>query len=187
MSTATDPTRSSPIAASGHATSAKIAETLAAPQSLVKVCVKGPGVEAWTQAQAIPWPAKLYDIVTVGPSGFLVRVGNQELVLECPADEPLLEKWEQSLQSPPAGVYRIEQQSVSIDLRGQRALDVLGQTSGVRFATEPAGRIVFTRAAAVSCGILVLGDGAARSYRIWVDYTLAPYLWESLEKILSEM
>ena len=195
MSTATDPTRSSPIAASGHAASPQIAQTLAAPQGQVKVCVKGPGVEAWAQAQAIPWPAKLYDIVGVGQGAsfpghaesWLVRVGNQELVLECSPDEPLLQKWEQALQASPPAVYRIEHQSVSIDLLGQQALAVLAQTSGVRFASEPAGRIVFTRVAGVSCGILVLGEGQNRFYRIWVDYTLASYLWETLVEIVAGM
>ncbi len=162
-------------------------QSLRLPQDLVKISVKGPKASAWAQAQAIPWPAKLYDILPIGQGGLLVRVGNQELVLECPPPEPLLLKWEQSLQTAPASVYRIEQQSVSIDLLGQRALGVLAQTSGVQFAKEPAGRIVFTRLAGVSCGILVLGEGDARSYRIWVDYTLAPYLWETLVEIVRGM
>ena len=33
------------------------------------------------------------------------------------------------------------------------------------------------RVAGVSCAVLPRGDGEARTYRLWVDYSLAPYLW----------
>jgi sarcosine oxidase gamma subunit len=86
-----------------------------------------------------------------------------------------------------AGIYRIEQQFCTVELRGPNAPGILAQTCGVNFSAEPAGRIVYTRIAGVSCGVIVLDDQARRTYRVWVDYTLAPYLWETFVQIVREL
>ena len=57
------------------------------------------------------------------------------------------------------------------------------QTCGVNFLQEPPNRIVYTRVAGASCGIIP----TANKYRIWIDYTLAPYLWETLSEIAHDL
>ena len=102
--------------------------------------------------------------------------------------EPLLQKWEQSLPARPG--RRLPHRTAS---GFHRPAGPVGpepcwrRPAACAFAKQPAGRIVFTRIAGVSCGILVLGEGADRFYRLWVDYTLAPYLWETLVEIVREM
>ena len=83
--------------------------------------------------------------------------------------------------------YRVEQQSLSLVLKGDAALVVLAQTCGMDWAREPTGRIAYTRVAGASCAVLPLADGDLRSYRLWVDYSLASYLWETLAQIAAEV
>jgi sarcosine oxidase gamma subunit len=64
---------------------------------------------------------------------------------------------------------------------------ILLQTCGIDMAQESAGRIAYTRVAGVSCGIIPEVSGGERRYRLWCDYTLAPYLWENLVTILREL
>ena len=67
------------------------------------------------------------------------------------------------------------------------ALVVLAQTCGMDWAREPTGRIAYTRVAGASCAVLPLADGDRRSYRLWVDYSLASYLWATLAQIAAEV
>ena len=36
-------------------------------------------------------------------------------------------------------------------------------------------------------GVLRLADGDRRAYRLWVDYSLASYLWATLAQIASDV
>jgi sarcosine oxidase gamma subunit len=89
------------------------------------------------------------------------------------------------LQTVDNGVYRIEQQSVTLVLAGDAALGVLAQTCGVDFVGELADRMVYTRVAGASCGVLPREEAGQRVYRLWVDYSLAPYLWKTLAEIAA--
>lgn len=149
----------------------------------VKLGVKGSSLIGWAQRNGFSLPENLYDVSNAGDQGLIARVGSQEIILECPANDPLLTAMDEALAASDAGVYRIEQQVSTIELSGPNALRILAQTCAVTFATDPAGRIVYTRVAGVSCGIIVLEDQDGRTYRLWVDYTLTPYLWETLVEI----
>jgi sarcosine oxidase gamma subunit len=173
-------TRTSPI---HHASSDP---ALSMKAELVKIGVKGPGVPAWVQRLGVAFPAKLYDCQQVD-GALIVRVGGDELIVEAEANHPLLAKLDEALRTSEPGVYRIEQQSVTIVLRGLKAVGILLQTCSVEMSEEPLDRIVYTRVAGVSCGIIPQSDGGERTYRLWCDYTLAPYLWENLATILSEL
>lgn len=152
---------------------------------LVKLGVKGPSLDAWAEQHEIELPADIYDILTVGQNGVLARVGTGELILECAPDDALLTQFESALHTVDTGVYRIEQQSVTLVLAGDAALGILAQTCGVNFAREPVGRMVYTRVAGASCGVLPQEQSGQRSYRLWVDYSLAPYLWKTLAEIAA--
>jgi len=39
----------------------------------------------------------------------------------------------------------------------------------------------------ISCGILPQGEGEARTYRLWVDYSYAPALYSTLVEIASDV
>lgn len=163
-----------------------VAGTLREVIGSVKLGVKGPGVNTWGQSLGLSLPTKLYDVQVIGTDGRVARVGTNEIIVEFPAANDLVTRMETSLQNAPAGVYRIEQQSRSLFLSGDKALQVFAQTCGVKMADEPHDRIIYTRVAGVSCGIIPLRIGAAVEYLIWVDPASAPYLGQTLATIARQ-
>jgi hypothetical protein len=157
------------------------------PADLLKSGFKGPKLASWAQQYGIELPPQLYDATLVGHRGLLVRVGGEEIILECQEDDPLSAKFEQIFREPGTDVYRIEQQSVTIELSGTPIKHILAQTCGMNFSREPLNRIIYTRLAGASCGIIPMEENERRVYRIWIDYTLAPYLWETLVEIICDV
>ena len=76
---------------------------------------------------------------------------------------------------------------MTLVLEGDEALGILAQTSGVDFVGELADRMVYTRVAGASCGVLPREETGQRVYRLWVDYSLAPFLWETLAEIAADL
>ena len=176
-------TRTSPLRELVAGASAEVRALLSHPTDLVKLGVKGPGVAAWARAHAIPLPAARYAVLPVGAAGVLARVGEGELILECLPEEPLWERWRTALAQVTTGVYSLEQQSVTLELSGPRAPQVLAQSCALDLAAEPLERILYTRVAGVSCAVLPRVVSGRRGYRLWVDYSLAPWLWTTLAVI----
>jgi heterotetrameric sarcosine oxidase gamma subunit len=161
-------------------------DILSRPTNLVKLGIKGPKLESWAQLNGIELPAKLYDARRIGSRGLFVRVGGEEIIIECQEDDALRAKLEEIMRNPIADVYRIEQQSTTFELIGKDSNRILAQSCGVDFSREPAGRIIYTRLAAASCGIIPIEENSRRVYRIWIDCSLAPYLWETLIEIIQD-
>jgi len=188
----TTPTRRSPLAAllsdpTAPGSAQHPASGLSHPADLLKVGVKGAGLTRWAAAHGVVLPAGLYDTLPVGDNGVLVQVGSNELILEAEADAPELATLDRALAAPGPDVMRVEQQTATFELSGPTALSILAQTCGHNLAAAPAGRIVFTRVAGVSCGIIPRHVADETVYRLWVDYTYAPYLWETLTTIRSHL
>ena len=167
--------------------SAGLRGVLERPAGTVKLGAKGQHLQIWATRHGIAMPAAIYDTIPVGTCGVLARVGSGELIVECAVDEPLLGQMEAALAAADGEVYRVEQQSLSLELKGAAGLAVLAQACGIDWAREPTGRIAYTRVAGVSCGVLPLAVGDRRCYRLWVDYTSMAYLWETLEEIAAEL
>ena len=180
-------TRTSPLRALVAAAPAPLRDLLSHPANLVKRGVKGPGVVAWVQRHGLPLPAARYAVLRMGDAGVVARAGEGELILECTPHDALWERWRAALADPPAGVYDIPQQSVTLELSGPRAPRVLARSCALNLAAEPADTILYTRIAGVSCAVLPHGKGEARSYRLWVDYSLAPYLWTTLAALIEDL
>ena len=165
----------------------QVKAVLSHPTNMQKLGIKGPGLLPWTQNYEIPLPANLYDTLPVGQDGVLARVGSDELILECADQDKLLLHIEDVLKEVYAGIYRLDQESLTLVLSGETALLALAQTCGVDFANEPVDRITYTRVAGASCAVLPRLENGSPVYRLWIDYTLAPYLWETLAGIIAEL
>lgn len=180
-------TRRSPIEGLLSASSNPV---LSHPADLIKVGVKGSGLVRWAGEHGIDLPASLYAASRVGDRGVMARVGTNEIILECAPDAPQFAAVERGLRQPGPDVFRVEQQAATFELSGPSARRILAQTCGVNFPDAGPSRIVFTRIAGVSCGVIPRAPGGANGgaevFRIWVDYTLAPYLWENLVAIAAE-
>ncbi len=154
---------------------------------LAKLGMKGPNLLRWAEENRIELPQRLYDVGRVGEDGVLVRVGGDEIIFESQADDALFPRFEQALNRQTEGVYRIEQQALTIEISGPLVHHALAQTCGVNFSREPAERIIYTRIAGASCGVIPLEKNGGRIYRIWIDYSLSPYLWEVLSEIATDV
>ena len=172
-------TRTSPLRALVAAASAPVRELLSHPDELVKRGGEGPGVVAWAQRHDLPLPATRYAVLPVSAAGVLARVGEDELILECTPQDALWERWQAALAESPAGVYDIPQQSVTLELSGPRAPQVLARSCAVNLADEPAQTILYTqgrrclvrRAAAWGRGVANLSPmGRLQPRRFPVDH-----------------
>jgi len=179
-------TRRSPIAELLPSAPAGAGATLSHPTDLIKVGARGPGLAGWAATRGINVPEEIYGTLPVGASGLLARVGSGEIILETAPDTDELGVLERALQESADGIAPVSQQTATFELSGPRAPEILAQTCGVNFQRSPPGRIVFTRIAGVSGGVIPLAREGATVFRIWVDYTLAPYLWETLVEIREE-
>ena len=179
-------TRTSPLRVLVAAAPAPVRELLNHPDKLVKRGVKGPGVAAWAQRHDLPLPATRYAVLAVGAAGVVARAGEGELILECPPQDALWQRWQAALAEATEGVYDIPQQSVTLELSGPQASQVLARSCAVNLAAEPVETILYTRIAGVSCAVLPRGAGESRTYRLWVDYSLAPYLWTTLAELIED-
>ena len=179
--------RTSPLRALVAAAPAPVRELLNHPDELVKRGVKGPGVAAWAQRHDLPLPATRYAVLPVGTTGVVARAGEGELILECPPQDALWQRWQAALAETATGVYDIPQQTVTLELRGPRAPLVLARSCALNLAEEPVETILYTRIAAVSCAVLPRGEEASRTYRLWVDYSLATHLWTTLAELAEDL
>ena len=180
-------TRFSPLEKLAASAPDHIKAVLSHPTDMQKLGVKGPGLLPWSQTHDIALPENRYDTLPVGQHGVLARVGNDELILECADHDALLPRFEEALLASDTGVYRLDQQSLTLVLSSETALLVLAQTCGVDFSNEPVDRIIYTRVAGASCVVLPRLENGQQVYRLWIDYTLAPYLWETLAEIIAEL
>ena len=156
---------------------------------LTKLGVKGRNAETWLSGQGVDVPATIYESLPLGDGGLIVRLGTDEFLLESGLtdDDNGVAALSNRLDPTEEHVYRIERQDATFLLVGPRALDVLAQTCGVNFREAAARYLVLMRVAGVSCGVFPASVGETQCYRLWVDYSYAAYLWETLEQICNDL
>ncbi len=180
-------TRKSPIAHLVADAPAPVQAALHHPIDMVKLGAKGPRLVEWVEQYALALPARIYDTRPVGADGVLARVGAGELILECRPEDKFWARLNAALEAAEAGVYRVEQQSVTLVVQGDAAASILAQACAVDLAGESAERMVYTQVAGAACGVLPHDDNGQRAYRLWVNYSLATYLWEALAAIAADI
>ena len=151
-----------------------------------KIGLKGPGACAWLSDHHVSCPADVYGIARVEDS-LAVRIASNEVILESPGPSTLVQRIHSELETRVDGVYRVEQQTETLVFQGSHAPRVWAETCGVNVVREPVDRILYTRVAGISCGIIPEGEGDQRAYRIWVDYSYAPDLYRTLLDIVSKL
>lgn len=155
--------------------------------ALLKVGVKGPDIDAWFSGKNIDVPSAIYDTTALEGGGLVARVSADEVLIESGIDTKSFDALDHDLVGATPGIYRVDRQDATFLLSGNRSREVLAQTCGVNFAVAPANKLVMTRVAVVSCSILPQPIGDLPVYRMWTDYTYAPYLWETLVEIIDEL
>jgi sarcosine oxidase subunit gamma len=151
---------------------------------LVKLGVRGPRAESWLREQNLDVPAALYETCALPDGGILARVGGDQFLLESGISG---EAAAAALAHLPADVYPVERQEATFLLVGRRGREVLAQTCGTDFSEMPPRRLIYTRVAGVSAGILPEAINGHIAYRMWVDPSFAADLWEALATIVEEL
>lgn len=151
-----------------------------------KLGLKGSGAEPCLREQGIVPPSEILGAAQFSNGGWIVRLGAAEFFLERGDFGHAWDRLESKLSSHPPGVYRIPRSEATLLLTGADSKLLLAQTCGIDFRKAELHKVVYSRVAGVSCGILPECADELR-FRVWVDYTYFPYLWETLAEITSEL
>jgi len=153
---------------------------------LAKLGVKGTGAAGWLAEQGLKVPEKVYASAPLEAGGLVVRLGADEFLIEAGSLDGSLSALRERMPDDALHVAPVVREDAALLLAGPRATELLLQTCGYEFAKSQDRRLVYTRIAGVSCGVLpqqILGN---QGYRIWFDPSYALYLWETLVEIATE-
>jgi sarcosine oxidase, subunit gamma len=154
---------------------------------LQKLGVKGPTAAAWLNRIGLDVPGDIFATRPLPGGGLIARFGSREFFLEDGIANASLPALAESINAHEGGLYRVEHQEATFVLTGSRASELLSQTCAVNFHEAPVGKVIFTRVAGASCGILPQRLGDLRAYRLWIDPSYAVYLWETLAEICASL
>ncbi|MEW5979797.1 MAG: hypothetical protein AB1898_28720 [Acidobacteriota bacterium] len=152
---------------------------------LPKLGLKGPGLLAATEAMGIAMPDSLYGCLSQDHGGWIIRVDQQEVLIEDGPDDRLVPSLEERMSAPLPGVYPVRRQEASFLLSGEKSNLVLRETCGVDFS-QPVQAAVMTRVAGVSAMVLPVKPDGIGGFRFWLDASYAAYLWEALIEIVRD-
>lgn len=157
---------------------------------LMKLGVKGGGCTTWLSSQGVEVPAKVYESQSLEDGGLIVRLAGDEFFLESGIANrtvPMLFERLGHKEPTAADVFRVERQDAAFLLVGSSAPDVLSQTCGINWHEAATRRLVLTRVAGVSCGVFPDTIAEIPAYRLWIDFSYAIYLWETLVQICEDL
>ena len=155
--------------------------------ALTKLGVKGRDAENWLSQQSVDLPAGIYESQRLADGGLIARLAADEFLMESGISNETVPAVAARLTAQDGQVFQVVRQESTFLLIGSDALDVLTQTCGVDFRETPPLHLVLTRVAGVSCGVLPDPVGDTWACRIWIDYTYAVYLWETLVQICEDL
>jgi len=155
--------------------------------ALPKIGVSGNGAPEWLRTHGVDMPETIYDTKRLQDGGWVVRTAQDEYLVESGPPCVTVPALSRELGPGCEGVVRLERQEATLLLTGDRAVEVLAQTCAIDLRSSPKDRLILTRAAGASCGILPWMREEIPVYHIWVDNSYAVYLWETLENIVEEL
>ncbi|WP_228021235.1 hypothetical protein [Vasconcelosia minhoensis] len=169
----------------------KPAETLglADLSYLTRFGVKGPQSASWLSAQSIPIPEQPNTWAALPEGGLIARLGRSEFLIEDGPDSQTVPRLAAACNSPPAQVYPVLRQDAAIALCGQATQNLLRQTCSFNFQSLNLTEhpVILTTMVGVTVTVIPQPKSHHPIYRIWCDNTFAPYLWQTLAEITTEL
>lgn len=150
----------------------------------VRVGLKGPAAGAWLGTRGVPVPLRPNSWIATPGHALVARLGEGEFLIEdfVPAGLPAALAAE--LAAPPAGVYPVLRQDVSLLLWGEAVDELLLETCSLDFRELKPVRCSLALTSMAGVAVLVVPvPGAVPAYRIWADPSYGPYLWETLLEV----
>jgi sarcosine oxidase gamma subunit len=154
---------------------------------LPRLALKGPEVARWLRDQTVAVPRDILSVIPIAGDARIARLGPAEFLIEASPGSDLVSRLRSSLSPLSSGIFLAARCDATFVLSGSDARSVLAQTCGIDFRVPLSDRVVFSRVAGVSCGILPEVLDTAIAYRLWVELSYSAYLWDTLADIVTEL
>lgn len=155
--------------------------------ALVKLGIKGPLAKSWLQECGVDVPVTVFETRPQPDRGLIAQVHLDEFVIESGIRDDCIKNIMVRLEAGPCGIYPIERHEATFFLSGSHTLEVLAQTCSVNFREVESKRLIYTRIAGTSCAVMPEVIQDIPVYRIWIDRSLAIYLWQILAEIVENL
>ena len=151
--------------------------------------VRGAGAREWLLSQRHTLPDAPNQIVTSGESGFVMSLSHREFWLLQPDNEA--SSGRPASEAVAEGVWPLycQHSHAWLQLAGEPRAEVMAKLCGVDFsdAAFPLGSVAQTQAARVSVIVAAhQNENDQPVFSIFVDQSLARYLWEAIEDAMAE-
>ena len=151
--------------------------------------VRGAGAREWLLSQGYTLPDAPNQIVASGESGFVMSLSHREFWLLQP--DSGASPGRPASEAVASGVWPLycQHSHAWLQLAGESRAEVMAKLCGVDLseAAFPLGSVVQTQAARASVIIAAHQSENDQSvFSIFVDHSLARYLWEAIEDAMGE-
>jgi len=151
--------------------------------------VRGAGAREWLLSQGHTLPDVPNQIVGSGESGFVMSLSHREFWLLQPVSES--SSGRPASEAVASGVWPLycQHSHAWLQLAGESRAEVMAKLCGVDLseAAFPLGSVAQTQAARVSVIVAAhQSENGQPAFSIFVDHSLARYLWEAIEDAMAE-
>ena len=151
--------------------------------------VRGAGARDWLLSQGQALPDAPNQIVASGESGFVMSLSHREFWLLRPDSEASTGR--PASEAVASGVWPLycQHSHAWLQLAGESRAEVMAKLCGVDLsqAAFPLGSVAQTQAARVSVIVAThQNENDQPVFSIFVDQSLARYLWEAIEDAMAE-
>jgi len=151
--------------------------------------VRGAGAREWLLSQGHTLPDAPNQIVGSGESGFVMSLSHREFWLLQPGNEA--SSGRPASEAVASGVWPLycQHSHAWLQLAGESRAEVMAKLCGVDLseAAFPLGSVAQTQAARVSVIVAAhQSENGQPAFSIFVDHSLARYLWEAIEDAMAE-
>ena len=173
----------------GDETAARDCVAIADLSCLDRAGIKGPEAARWLETLHLPVPAQANTWTGLPGGGVIARLGRTEFFLEDGVTGDSASRVRDAPALEMTGVYPVIRQDAGIAVVGRRVNELLVQTCNVNFQElDSASRtVVMTMMVGVAVLVIRRDHRNLPGFRIWCDATYAPYLWETLAGIASDL
>ena len=151
--------------------------------------VRGDGAREWLSSQGYTLPDAPNQIVANGESGWVMSLSHREFWLLQP--DSAASSGRPASEAVAAGVWPLycQHSHAWLQLAGESRAEVMAKLCGVNLSEDvfPLGSVAQTQAARVSVIVAAHQDRGGQSvFSMFVDQSLARYLWEAVEDAMGE-
>jgi len=151
--------------------------------------VRGGGAREWLLSQGHALPAAPNQIVASGESGFVMSLSHREFWLLQPVSEASSGRPASEAVAPSLWPLYCQHSHAWLQLAGEPRAEVMAKLCGVDLseAAFPLGSVAQTQAARVSVIVAAhQNENDQPVFSIFVDQSLARYVWEAMEDAMGE-